>query len=172
MNLLFRLCWLIWTARLRATCSALGPCVTPFCVMPSDLDVLRHMNNGKFFSILDLGRVDLMMRSGLARKLKNAGWYPVVAAETIEFKKSLKLFERFDVETTVIGWDQEAIFVQQRFIRARQTIATAVIRARFLKTTGGKVSAEQVLSLAGHSGPSPEIAEWIRRWNIEQAGIV
>jgi acyl-CoA thioesterase FadM len=129
-------------------------CARTVCheVMPSDLDVLRHVNNGKFFSILDLGRVDLLIRSGISPKLIELGWYGVVVAETIQFRKSLKLFDGFDVESTIIDWNSKVMFVQQRFLRAGQTISSAVIQARFLAKSHSKVSPEQFLNLAGHSG--------------------
>ena len=42
--------------------SVLGLCLTPFRCWFTDLDVLRHMNNGKYFSIMDLARVDRILK--------------------------------------------------------------------------------------------------------------
>ena len=42
--------------------------------LPSDLDVLGHVNNGVYFSLMDLGRQDLMQRSGAWAKLQRARW--------------------------------------------------------------------------------------------------
>ncbi|MGV8852503.1 MAG: acyl-CoA thioesterase, partial [Rhodoglobus sp.] len=60
-------------------------------VLPTDIDVLRHMNNGVYFSIMDLGRMDLLIRAGSWQKLSAKGYYPVMANETISFRKSLDL---------------------------------------------------------------------------------
>ena len=103
MNKLLRLLWLLIVARFRPPCDLLEPCRTPFRVMPTDLDVLGHVNNGVYLSIMDLARVDLMIRASVFAKAKAQGWYPVVTAETIQFRRSLKLVQAFEIENAVIG---------------------------------------------------------------------
>ena len=47
---------------------------SPFRVWPHDLDTSLHMNNGRYWTLMDLGRADLMIRSGLWPSiLRNAG---------------------------------------------------------------------------------------------------
>jgi acyl-CoA thioesterase FadM len=169
MNLPLRLFWVIVAARFRTPVPALGPCITPFRCLPTDLDVLKHMNNGKYLSILDVARLDLMIRGRIAALLSRQGWYPVVAAETIRFRKSLQLFQSFLVETSVIGWDDKAFIVQQRFWRNDVCVAEAVVRARVLKRTGGSVAPEEVLRLAALATESAALPEWIREWNARQS---
>src|SRR5688572_23994590 len=70
-------------------------------VLPTDLDLLWHVNNGVYFSFMDLGRWDATFRNGAFDKAKKQGWYPVVAGETIKFKKSLKLWDKFQIETEI-----------------------------------------------------------------------
>src|SRR6187402_4009987 len=77
-------------------------------VLPTDLDVLGHMNNGVYFSIMDLGRMDLMIRAGSWAKLKQHGFYPVASNETITFRKSLQPWQRFTLETRIVGYDDKA----------------------------------------------------------------
>jgi acyl-CoA thioesterase FadM len=149
MNLIFRLWLLILSARWRTETPPLGPCVSHFRVLPNDLDILRHMNNGRYFSILDLARVDLMARSGLWTKLKHAGWYPVVVEESMVFRRSLKVFDRYEVRTEVISWDEKQIVMQQAFWRNDVEVATGIVKARFLKISGGSVPTSDLLKLAG-----------------------
>ena len=132
MSLLIRLLLLLITSGRRSRLHVLDTCVTPFRVWLNDLDVLLHMNNGRYFTILDLARVDLMMRSGLWRQLKAQGWYPVVTLETMRFHRSLELGDRYNVQTRVIGWDEKHIFIEQGFVRDDVQVALAVVRARFV----------------------------------------
>ena len=74
MNLFLRLAWLMVTARFRPRCDMLGPCRTRFRVWLTDLDVLGHVNNGVYLSLMDLGRVDLLLRSGVLAKVRARGW--------------------------------------------------------------------------------------------------
>jgi len=165
MNLFFRLLWLRLVTRFRPPCPMLGPCRTPFRVLPTDLDVLRHMNNGIYFCLLDLARFDFSSRSGLAAKMEAAGYYGVVAAEAIRFRRSLQLLQAFEVESTVIGWDEKVFAIRQTFVCKGSEVASAVIWARFLKRSGGGVAPKDMLALAGYDGPDLPLPEWAQHWN-------
>lgn len=169
MSLFLRLLRLLLTFRFHESCGALGPARKRFRVWPPDLDVLWHVNNGVYLTMLDVARADLLLRSGLFGKLWSRGWYPVVAAETIRFRRSLQLFQSFEVETQVIGWDAKALLLQHGFSRAGQVVAEAVVRVRFLKRRGGSVSTAQLLDLIGKTDPRPRLPDWIEAWNEENA---
>ena len=170
MTLLLRLVWVLLRHRSRTPCDPFGPCSTPFVVLPSDLDVLFHVNNGVYLSILDAARVDLMLRSGFGQRVRRAGYYPVVAAQTIRFRRSLKLFERFRVDTRVLGWDDRAFLLEHRFMLGDVLAAEAVVRIRFLKRSGGGVDTAPLLELAGKTGvAAPELPVWIADWNSAQS---
>ncbi len=169
MNLFLRLLVLLLTVAFRPRCDILGPTRKRFIVWPPDLDVLLHVNNGVYLSMLDVARTDMMLRSGMTSRLRKHGFYPVVAAETIRFRRSLQLFQAFEIETMVIGWDEKAFIIQHRFIRRGEVVAEAVVRARFLKRGGGTVSSRQLLDVVGKTGPSPELPGWIDAWNRENS---
>lgn len=174
MNLLLRLVYLAIFGRFRSAVSVLGPCRTPFRVLPTDLDVLRHVNNGVYFSLMDLARVDLMRRAGLFGKLAKRGWYPVVMAETMQFRRSLKLFQRFVIVTRVLTWDEKGILVEQRFERRGETVARALLRSRFLSRAGGSVPTADILALAGvpfAPAPTPEL-DADARWNADNSSWI
>ena len=169
MNLFLRLIWLAIAGRFRSRVAVLGPCRTPFVVLPTDLDVLRHVNNGVYFSLMDLARVDLLTRAGLAGRIASKGWYPVVVAETIQFRRSLTLLQRFTIETRVLGWDDKAFLLEQRFIRGSDAIASALVRARFLSRQGGTVTPAEVLTLDPHTPVPDDMPEYAAQWNAAQA---
>lgn len=173
MNLFLRLLLLLLTARFRPRCDVLGPVRKRFVVWPPDLDVLFHVNNGVYLSMLDVARVDLLLRSGMAPVLRRHKIYPVVAAETIRFRRSLQLFQAFEVETTVLGWDEKAIIIQHHFLRRGELVADAVVRARFLRRQGGTVSSRELLELLNvpqQVGAPPVLPPWIDAWNRQNAG--
>ncbi len=169
MNLFIRLVLLLLTYRFQPKCERLGPARKRFVVWPPDLDVLWHVNNGVYLSMLDVARVDWMLRSGMAGPIRERGYYPVVAAETIRFRRSLQLFQAFEVETFVLGWDDKAFVIQHRFLRGEDLVAEAVVRARFLKRKGGTVSSAELLDAIGIHQESPPLPEWIAAWNRENA---
>lgn len=143
----------------------MGPCTTSFMVFPTDLDLLMHMNNGVYFSILDIARIDLMKRANMWEKLTKGGYYPVVAAETIQFQRSLEPFQRFEVITTLLGLDSKAFYIQQRFERKGKHCATAIIAARFIHKKRGPVDPHEIIALSGENETPPELPNWVSDWS-------
>jgi acyl-CoA thioesterase FadM len=170
MNLWFRLLFDLFTMRFREKVSWQQVGKRTFRVWPSDLDIFRHMNNGVFLSLLDLGRYDLAMRSGIWQQWKKLGWYPVVVAETITFRKSLMPWQKFVLESKVIGWDDQAVYFEQRFVVGEEIYTKAFVRIRFLKRARGIVTpAEVVAQLGGWQGPQPVLPQWLKLWADQTA---
>ena len=139
-------------------------------VWPTDLDIFRHMNNAKFLALLDISRYDLALRSGTWGKWKKLGWYPVVVAETITFRKSLLPFQKFEIESKVVGWDDVAFYFECRFTVKGEVYATAHIRVRFLKFSHGIVTTAEVLAAdPGWEPHEPNLPAWVDQWAKESA---
>ena len=133
-------------------------------VVPTDLDVLGHMNNGVYFSIMDLGRIDLMIRSGSWSTLRARGYYPVMGNESITFRKSLQPWQRFVLESRIVGYDAKAVYVQQRFVVDGEIFAEAMTRGRFLKKSGGTVPMAELGELLGVDVSALPAPEWVNSW--------
>lgn len=139
-------------------------------VWPNDLDIFFHVNNGVYLTMMDLGRTDMMLRSGSFQPIRKKGWYPVVAAETIRFQRSLKLFQKFVISTEVVGWDEKSIYMQQVFRCNDKQVAVAAINARFLSRTGDKVSPSDLFDLLDEpQREPPKLPAWIKTWNHSTA---
>lgn len=164
MNLLFRLLHLLFAHRFRPAAGPLDEVVTPFRVWPTDLDLNRHMNNGKYLSVMDVARVDLMLRSKLIGTLKRARTYPLVASQSIRYRRALHLFGRFEVRTRVLGWDDRFVYLQQSFVARGELAASAVVKAIFLHAERGRVEPAELFGLAGIQGDELELPGWVTDW--------
>jgi YbgC/YbaW family acyl-CoA thioester hydrolase len=165
MNLLFRFLYLLIAMRFRPRLSSMfEKAQTPFRVWFTDLDLLMHMNNGKYLSLMDLARVDLMWRCGALQILRKNDIYPVLAAETITFKKSLRLFNSFYIQTQVLGWDEKDFYLEQQFFCNDELYARALVKARMLRSKGGKISPAECLTLTGNSTDSPIFPDYLQKW--------
>ena len=165
MNLYFRLLLLMVRVRFRSRLSIWDTSHVRFRVNPGDLDVQRHMNNGRYLTLMDLGRMDLMVRSRFWRRITEQGWYPVVAGQSITYRRSLQLWEKFDLASRVLGHDERWIYMEQVFRRDGTVVADAIVRARFLRKSGGSVSMDEVMELAGSTPVGHELPEWVSAWN-------
>jgi len=146
VKLYLRFFWLLVTQSFRSRCEVSGPVSTKMRVYPNDLDINGHVNNGVY--------------------LTYAGWNPVVLAETVRFYKSLKLFQRFEMSTRVLGWDEKNFFMEQRFTREDTLYALVVINARFLSRRGGSVSTKDLLEVLEIEQSSPAIPDWVEQWRL------
>lgn len=142
---------------------------TPLRVMPGDLDVLRHVNNGVYLTMMDLGRVELMRRSGMWDELSRRGWYPVVVAETMTFRRSLELWQRFELQTRMVGVDEQAVYLEQRFVRGGELVARGWVRGRFLKRGGGSVPVAELAEAFGFDAAAHPLPDWMLRWAADTA---
>ncbi len=125
----FFICWfrprfddLLGTSRLK------------FRVWPSDLDLSFHMNNGRYLTLMDLGRLDFMVRTTLLQAIIRNRWTPVVSSALVRFRRELRCFQRFELETHIIDWTDDHVIFEHRFIipdgaQAGQVAAYALIRA-------------------------------------------
>lgn len=166
MNLYFRfLILLIRSVFYKGKQDLFSECETPFRVNLLDLDLNFHMNNGRYLSLMDLGRTDLMIKSQVFKKLFGQGYYPVVVSESIRFKKSLELFQKFTIVTQVDSWDEKDFYIRQEFrtlnpssteghLEIRQeseVVAVGFIRGRF-KQRGrkGSVPTSEIFTKSGY----------------------
>lgn len=142
---------------------------TNFRVLPTDLDVYGHMNNGRYLSISDLGRFDMLRRNGLWPKMSKRGWYPVVASSTITYRKSLKPWRKFAIESRLLGVDGRDVYLEQRFVVKKEIYARLIIRSRFLQKTGGHVPMDELLALLGEQQVTSELPDWLHAWGEDSA---
>ncbi|MFS0894311.1 acyl-CoA thioesterase [Microbacterium sp. 179-I 3D3 NHS] len=173
MNVIWRTLLVILRARRRARRDgSLDPTAVGsirLTTLPTDIDILRHMNNGRYLSLFDLGRWDLLIRTGLFGAMKERGWYAVVSSETITFRRSLELWQRFEVQSRFIGHDDKALFMEHRAVVDGEVYARAIVRARMLRRTGGTVSNEELFAAVGKPDGVPEIDAWVHDWAAASA---
>lgn len=133
----------------------------------TDLDELRHMNNGVYLSLLDHARLDLMLRSGVWRKLRASKIYPVVTAQSIAYRKSLELGQKFQIRSRIIGYDHRAVYIEQRVVANEEIYARAFVQGRFLRDAGGVAPIEEVGDVVGVVTADLPAPEWLSAWSAE-----
>ncbi len=155
MHMILRTLWIFLFKPKKHGSSFYDKTFVQMRVLPTDLDTFMHVNNGVYFSFMDFGRWDHIFKNQIHKISKNNDWYPVVAGETIRFKKSLKLWNRFTIETTLLGNDEKYFYIKQNFVFNEDVMATGLVKIRFLKIKGGTVSAAEVVKVMGISPKDP-----------------
>lgn len=170
MNLIWRFIWTYIFSRFSSKVDLFSECAKTFFVLPTDIDVLMHMNNGRYFTIADVARLDFLLRAGAFQTFEKNKVYPVVASEMMRFKKSLRLFQRFQLTTQIMGWDEKFFYILHHYKNNNEVYALGLVKACFIQKGKGPISANQVVNLMGVDQASPPLPEWIMLWqNADQA---
>lgn len=177
MNLIFRVIAIcIGYMFNRDRIEPLGASVIKSRVWPLDLDANIHMNNGRYLSIMDLGRLDLIVRVGLMKAVLKNKWMPVLSAATIRYRIPLMPFQKFNLETRVVWWDDKWFYMEQKFIIADggkkdgAVAAIAFVKGSFYdKNTRTTVPTSDLTSLMGIAkSDTPDQPSYIKSWQVAE----
>jgi acyl-CoA thioesterase FadM len=79
-------------------------------VLPQDIDPFMELNNGRYVTLLDLGRFSLGAKVNMASFLKRNNWSLTIVGTYNEYRYRLRLFQRFILKTNIIGYDENWFF--------------------------------------------------------------
>lgn len=139
-------------------------------VLPGDLDAMGHMNNGRYLTLQDLGRIDLLMRSGIWQASQKRKWTPLIGGAMIRYKKSLEPFDQFTLHTKIAGWDEKWFYFDQKFIRKDIVCALSLVKGLF-RGQYGNIPAKEVVLAGGGPDKSPPLPESVQLWNEAECGL-
>ena len=158
MNLYLRLLLTLVRARLGTAISPLDVSRAAYRVWPHDLDLNLHMNNGRYATLMDLGRIDLMARAGVLARIARARLMPVVTSQHLTYRRSLAPFERFTIETRVLGWDERNVYLEQVFVRADGEVAARGLAQTLFLKGGRRVPSDEVAGMLA-MGPAMAVPD-------------
>jgi acyl-CoA thioesterase FadM len=147
-----------------------------FRVAPGDVDMNLHMNNGRYLTIMDLGRIDILIRTGLWHEMRHRKLQGVVAAQRVRYRHALGPWDRFRIDSAILGWNDEGLIFEHRMTRLRRTEEklAAAATVRFTFTAGGrpKPKTSEVLAYAGITGDSPTLSNEVNAWLAAEKRMV
>lgn len=132
MKLRFRLLLLMLMSLFRAK--------QPMChvgrlrlrVLPVDVDI-KKVNIERFFAFGDLGWASMLMDWGIFRQILTSRYAPFGKCLSLSVKGPLWLFQRFEIQTTIIWCDHYWVYAEQQFLAKGQIVAISVIKGGVLQ---------------------------------------
>lgn len=165
MNLWFRLIFVLVSSFNKSRILLLDKCSMRFTVLPSDLDLNFHLTNAGYYAIADLGRIDFVVRTGLASAALRMRGRPIIGDSMAKFRKDLRPFQRFELETQLLGWDDKWAFIEHRFCRKGRVVGVVLARCLFANSEGA-MPPKDILTAAECWQESPQIPAWVRAWSL------
>lgn len=136
-----------------------------FRVLPIDLDLYRHMNHAKYLNYLEAARWDLQVRSGFLKLALKRGWIGPIASVHIAYFRPLNLFQRFEITTQFIGFEEKWFYILQRIWLGEKEACRALIRGTVRQGRSNVSSAVYLAELGfdpNHMEIPPEVVDWVR----------
>jgi acyl-CoA thioesterase FadM len=138
-------------------------------VLPNDVDINRHLNNGRFLTLLDLGSIDLFLRSGLFFRAIRHGFKPMIGGLIVTYRRGLSLLERYSLNMQLAAWDDRWNYFKFEFKKRNGRLAAAGYFKGAFVSKNGWVPNSTADEVFGHiRGPCvlpPAVENWIEAEN-------
>ncbi|WP_011579368.1 MULTISPECIES: thioesterase family protein [Chelativorans] len=173
MYVWFRLLRLAATSRRRGPYRIGGESRISLRCLPSDIDMNFHLNNARYMMLADLGRMDIFFRSGLLATARKHGWSPMLGGLQVSYVQEIRLWQRFELVTTIETWEGTHIIGRHRFMLADGRTAAIIL------TTGGVydfrnrrfLDVGQVMTAMGHDHPPPPPSQEEKAFMASHQGL-
>ncbi len=133
-------------------------------VWPNDIDFNFHLNNSRYLTCMDYGRIHMLASSGILGNVVRRRWTPLVGSIDIVYRRSLPLWTPFTMTTRNLCWDERWFYMEQT-IRFREGLAsTAWVKALF-QERGKNIAPQFVAELVQPGVTSPPVSESMGKWN-------
>ena len=133
-------------------------------VWPNDIDLNLHLNNARYLSWMDYGRMHLLARTGLLTPLLRSRWTPLVGAVWMTYRRSLALFAPFTLASKLVCWDERWFYLEQTFAGSKGLAAVGWVKG-LLRGPEGNLEPQQILERVSPGAVSPPMPEAIATWN-------
>lgn len=164
MNLYLRLIWLLLTYRFKPQMEFTDILDRPMRVMPGDLDINGHVNNGRYLTLVDLAIIETFLRSGVLFKAFRQGWRPMLGGSLITYRRGLTPFSKYTLRFQLQSWDERWNYFRFEFIQGGKTAALGYAKGAMVGPQGwiSNAAADAQLSISRRDRiHPPELAFWI-----------
>ncbi|MBE2277037.1 MAG: thioesterase family protein [Rhodobacteraceae bacterium] len=142
----------------------LEPHVGQHICWPWDIDPWLELNNGRTLTLYDLGRIPMAIRTGLYKVARAKGWGMTVAGSSVRYRKRVKTFERFEMRSRLVGWDDRFVYMDQTMWRGGDCTSQALIRSAITQGARGIVDPAELALALGLPAESPPLPAWVQAW--------
>jgi len=147
-----------------ARVAALGTTRVRMHVWPNDLDLNLHVNNGRYLVLADIARMHWFVQTGAFGVARRERALPIVGDAIAKFRRDMKLFQKFEIQTRLLGWDHRWGFLEHRFVREGRVLGVVAIRGVF-KGPSGPVDPQIFVTALTPGLESPRLPQWAAEWN-------
>lgn len=159
-----RMVWQLFKHRKDARLPLTGTHISHHYCMPWDIDMWMELNNGRTLTIYDLGRIPLARRVGLVDLLRQNRWGLTMAGVSVRYRARIRAFERIEMRSRAVCWDDRFIYLEQSMWKADGTCANHALYRSAVTGKRGIVPPTEVMAKMDLAVDSPEMPGWVAAW--------
>lgn len=171
MNLYLRLIWTLLRAWRMPKITVGDTLERDFTVLPNDLDLNGHMNNGRYLTIIDLMLLEYFVRTGFATVMLKNGWRPMAGGSFITYRRGLQPFAsyrlRFKLEASAEVWN----FMRFEFACAGKLSAAGYMKGAAVSKQG-LVPNSVAYALMDREIPTMAVPPAVQHWLDAENGVL
>lgn len=133
-------------------------------VWPNDIDFNLHLNNSRYLSCMDYGRIHMMAANGILTHALKERWIALVGSVDITYRRSLDLWAAFELRTRTLCWDEKWFYMEQSFHSKAGPAAIAWVKGLF-RNRQGNIPPQSIVDLVSLRAVSPPVSESLAKWN-------
>jgi acyl-CoA thioesterase FadM len=122
-----------------------------FRVWPTECDA-AFLNHAALLVMMECGRIDLMVRFGFLGLARSSRWYLPLQTMSVRFHRPARRFERLELCSRIVDWDDEAIWIDHQVTRGGRPVAEALVR-NLVRKGREPVRPEEILRVLGKEIP-------------------
>ena len=137
MNLYLRLLWALLRAWRQPAIRPGETISRRLTVLPNDIDVNGHMNNGRYLTLVDLMLIETFVCLGFVPHLWRQRWRPMAGGSFISYRRGLKPLQRYELRFCIEGSDANWNFMRFEFVDAQGRLcATGYVKGAVVGPQG------------------------------------
>ncbi len=148
--------------RFRPPISPLAPLQETFRCWPGDT-LYGVTVNSRYLDYAEVARISWLRRMGLLRLAFKEKWLPLMAAQTAQYKRPLLRFQKVDLTTRLLCWNDKWFYSEHLFERDGKTLVSVIAKG-CVRGREGVVSPVEMLHRLGIRQASPTFPEAVRQW--------
>lgn len=158
-----RMAGALWRFRKAPRLSVGETHVSHHICLPWDIDMWMELNNGRTLTLYDLGRIVLFVRLGITGAMREKGWVGTVAGASVRYRARVRMWDRIEMRSTIIGWDDRFTYAVQSMWRGETCTSQALLRMA-VTDRKGIVPSRDLAQVLGLPEESPPLPDWVRAW--------
>ena len=121
-----------------------------------DTDVTRMFTHS-YASFMGLARWHLLFGSEFRALALRNKWAPVTSSEITAYRKSIRAWQAFELETRIVFWDEARFYVEHLFI-SNKVVCVRTLVEGLIRAPSGILRPGDVFAAAGFTGGPPNIS--------------